>query len=86
MFVRFYIKSKKQDASGISTLRDNQGYLHSEEKDKAEILNAQFKSVYTQEDRTNIQDQTTYRLDTKRTGTRTHPGYHLPIPNIFRAR
>ena len=81
-----YIKSKKQDASGISSLRDNQGYLHSEEKDKAEILNAQFKSVYTQEDRTNIQDQTTYRLDTKRTGTRTHPGYHLPIPNIFRAR
>jgi hypothetical protein len=49
-----YIKSKKQDASGISSLRDNQGYLHSEAKDKAEILNAQFKSVYTQEDHTNI--------------------------------
>lgn len=49
-----YIKSKKQDASGISPLRDNQGYLHSEAKDKAEILNAQFKSVYTQEDHTNI--------------------------------
>jgi hypothetical protein len=32
-----YIKSKKQDASGISSLRDNQGYLHSEAKDKAEI-------------------------------------------------
>jgi hypothetical protein len=46
-----YIKSKKQDASGISSLRDNHGYLHSEAKDKAEILNAQFKYVYTQEDR-----------------------------------
>jgi hypothetical protein len=33
-----YIKSRKQDASGISSLRDNQGYLHtdSEAKDKAE--------------------------------------------------
>jgi hypothetical protein len=38
----------------LSSLRDNQGYLHSEAKDKAEILNAQFKSVYTQEDHTNI--------------------------------
>ena len=38
-----YIKSKKQDASSISSLRDNQGYLHSEAKDEAEILNAQFK-------------------------------------------
>jgi nitrous oxide reductase len=53
---QFYsnIKSKKQDSSGISPLRDNQGYLHSEAKDKAEILNAQFKYVYTQEDHTNI--------------------------------
>ena len=49
-----YMKSKKQDASGISSLRDNQGYLHSEAKDKAEILSAQFKTVYTQEDHTNI--------------------------------
>jgi hypothetical protein len=41
-------------ASGISSLRDNHGYLHSEAKDKAEILNAQLKYVYTQEDHTNI--------------------------------
>ena len=45
-----YIKSRKQDASGISSLRDNQGYQHSE----AEIINAQFKSVYTQKDHTHI--------------------------------
>jgi hypothetical protein len=38
------MKSKKQDASGISSLRDNQGCLHSEAKDKAEILSAQFKT------------------------------------------
>lgn len=31
-----------------------QGYLHSEAKDKAEILNAQFKSMYTQGDHANI--------------------------------
>jgi hypothetical protein len=41
-----YIKSKKQDASGISSLRDNKGYLHSEAKEIVEILNAQFKSVF----------------------------------------
>jgi hypothetical protein len=41
-----YIKSKKQDSSGISPLRDNQGYLHSEAKDKAETHNLNTITVF----------------------------------------
>ncbi|MCS5551394.1 MAG: reverse transcriptase family protein, partial [Gammaproteobacteria bacterium] len=52
-----YIKSKKQDTSGVAPLRDDKGFLHSDAKNKAEILNTQFKSVYTNEDHTNIPDK-----------------------------
>jgi hypothetical protein len=45
-----FIKSKKQENSGVAPLRGNDGMLHSASNNKAEILNAQFKSAYTQED------------------------------------
>jgi hypothetical protein len=35
---------------------ENDGMLHSASNNKAEILNAQFKSAYTQEDLTNLPD------------------------------
>ena len=41
-----FIKSKKCDGSGVSPLR-SEGVLHSSPKDKAEILNSQFSSVFT---------------------------------------
>ena len=41
-----YVKSLRRDNSGISPLKQN-GKLH-DSKDKAEILNNQFKSVFTQ--------------------------------------
>ena len=50
-----YIKSKKSDGTGISPLRDG-GTLHSSPKEKAEILNNQFSSVFTNEDSSNIPD------------------------------
>ncbi|KAK3108364.1 hypothetical protein FSP39_006467 [Pinctada imbricata] len=43
-----FIKSKKCDSTGVSPLRDGEN-LHSNPKDKAEILNRQFSSVFTQE-------------------------------------
>ena len=48
---RFYsfIKSKKCDGSGVSPLRC-EGVLHSSPKDKAEILNTQFRSVFNSDD------------------------------------
>ncbi|CAG2220005.1 unnamed protein product [Mytilus edulis] len=45
-----YIKSRKQESSGITTLKNKDGYLHSDTPTKAAILNTQFHSVYTQED------------------------------------
>jgi uncharacterized protein (DUF2252 family) len=77
-----YIKSKKLDASGISPLRDNQGYLHSEAKDKAEILNAQFKSVYTQEDHTNIPHKGPSRYYAMQNITITENGLYKFLRNI----
>ena len=51
-----YIKSKGQEPAGVSPLRDKDGFLKSDNVDvnKAEILNYQFKSVFTEEDTTNI--------------------------------
>jgi hypothetical protein len=51
-----FIKAKKQEHSGVARLRGNDGMLHSASNNKAEILNAQFKSTYTQEDLTNLPD------------------------------
>ena len=43
-----YIKSKKQDSSGIAPLK-SKGKLFSESRDKANILNSQFESVFSNE-------------------------------------
>jgi hypothetical protein len=51
-----FIKAKNQENSGVALLRGNDGMLHSTSNNKAEILNAQFKSAYTQEDLTNLPD------------------------------
>ena len=48
-----YIKSQKQDSVGVAPLKEN-GTLQSTSKEKARILNNQFKSVFTSEDKTNI--------------------------------
>ena len=50
-----FVKSKKSDGTGISPLRDG-GTLHSSPKEKAEILNNQFSSVFTTEDSNKIPD------------------------------
>ena len=43
-----YVKSKRNDNIGVSGLKKD-GVLHQESKDKANILNSQFKSVFTKE-------------------------------------
>jgi hypothetical protein len=52
-----FIKSKGQESCGIPPLIDEYGYLRSEAKNKAEILNNQFKSVFTVEDTSNFPDK-----------------------------
>jgi hypothetical protein len=45
-----FIKSKKQDISGVAPLRAKDDIIYSDNNNKAEILNNQFKSAYTLED------------------------------------
>ena len=48
-----FIKSMRKDTSGIAPLKEN-GRLHAEPKDKADILNRQHESTWTKEDRSSI--------------------------------
>ena len=52
-----YVKSKGQESSGIPPLKSKDGFLKSDSYNKAEILNEQFRSVFTEEDLTNIPDK-----------------------------
>ena len=49
------IKSRKNESVGISPLRKN-GIIFSQSKEKANILNSQFSSVFTKEDLDNLPD------------------------------
>jgi hypothetical protein len=39
------IKSKKQESTGVSPLKNKEGFIHSDTTSKAEILNEQFQSI-----------------------------------------
>ena len=51
-----YLKHKRQDSFGVSTLKTN-GKLHTTPESKAEALNDQFVSVFTQESIDNMPDK-----------------------------
>ena len=51
-----HIKSRKQDSVSIGTLKDN-GRIAESAKDKAEMFNQTFCSVFTREDLDNIPDK-----------------------------
>ena len=48
-----FIKPMRKDTSGIAPLKEN-GRLQAEPKDKADILNRQYESTWTKEDRSSI--------------------------------
>ena len=50
-----FIKSKKQDCTGISTL-DHQGVTYTDPLSKANVLAKYFSSVFTKEDTSNLPD------------------------------
>ena len=49
-----FVKSKKQESTGIPPLKNKDGYLKSDSASKAEILNEQFQSVFTNENTQNM--------------------------------
>ena len=57
-----YISSLKKDNTGIAPLKEN-GKLHQEPEEKANILNRQYQSVFTDEDKSHIPEPsgTTYQ-------------------------
>jgi len=48
-----FIKSKGQEWTGVAPLKNKMGFLQSDNKSKAEILNEQFQSVFTKENLNN---------------------------------
>ena len=48
-----FIKSKKNDNSGVAPLKKN-GIVHSDSQTKADILNTQFSSVFTKGGKSNV--------------------------------
>ncbi|XP_063446774.1 uncharacterized protein LOC134726303 [Mytilus trossulus] len=52
-----FVKSGKQEASGVAPLRNTDGLIHSDPNIKANILNKQFKSVFTKEDTNTMPDK-----------------------------
>ena len=55
----YYVKSKRQDHSGISTLISTTGTIASESSEKAEAFNEYIKSVFTLEGLSYISDKAT---------------------------
>ena len=51
-----YVKSKGHEFTGVAPLKNQEGFLQSDTKARANILNEQFKSVFTKEDLSNIPD------------------------------
>ena len=54
-----FVKSKGQEFTGVAPLKNKDGFLQSNIQSRANILNEQFKSVFTEEDLTNIPDKGT---------------------------
>ena len=52
-----FVKSKGQEFTGVAPLKNKDGFLQSNTQSRANILNEQFKSVFTEEDLTNIPDK-----------------------------
>ncbi|XP_063416249.1 uncharacterized protein LOC134697892 [Mytilus trossulus] len=52
-----YIKSKGQEWTGVAPLKNKMGFLQSDNKSKADILNDQFQSVFTKENLNNFPDK-----------------------------
>ena len=69
-----FLKGKKQESSGVAPLRSTDGLIHSDSGTKANILNAQFKSVFTKEDLSSMPDKGPSPYDAMDSITITAPG------------
>ena len=77
-----FLKDKKQESSGVAPLRSTDGLIHSDSGTKANILNAQFKSVFTKEDLSSMPDKGPSPYDAMDSITITAPGVEKLLQNI----
>ena len=77
-----FVKGKKQEASGVSPLRNHEGIIHSDPATKADILNHQFESVFTKEDLSNIPSKGCSPFDDMPSITVTSPGVEKLLHNL----
>lgn len=73
-----HIKDAKQESTGIPPLKSEEGFIQSDNKAKAEILNTQFQSVYTKEDTSSIPSKGTSPFP-KMQDIKIHPGGILKL-------
>ena len=76
-----YVKSKKRDHIGISPLKD-QGKLYTNNKEKAELLNRQYQSVFTKEEDGPIPSLDSQSYPEASEITVTEPGINKLLKNI----
>ena len=69
-----YIKSRKQENEGVSSLIDKDGFLQSDSQKKSDALNNQFQSVYTREDTSNLPNKGRIPHPTMKNITENIPG------------
>ena len=48
-----YVLSKQQESTGVAQMKNKDGFIHGDSSSKVEILNDQFVSAYTREDKPN---------------------------------
>jgi hypothetical protein len=77
-----FLKGKKQEASGVAPLRNTDGLIHSDSGTKANILNTQFKSVFTQEDLRSMPDKGPSPYNDMEPITITTPGVQKLLQNL----
>ena len=76
-----YIASLKKDNTGIAPLKEN-GKLHQEPQDKANILNRQYQSVFTDEDKSNIPEPSGTAYQSMQEIDITEEGVHKLLRNL----
>ena len=78
-----FIKSKKQDNSGVAPLPAKDGIIYSDNNNKAEILNNQFKSTYTLEDTTSLPNLSLVKV--KYHQCQTYTSQRMEYTNCYRS-
>jgi len=74
-----YIKSKRQDRTGIGTLKSADGRAVTTLVKKAGLLKKQFKSVFT----TDNDEIHTLRLDNNRASHPIIPNFEITVPRVY---